>query len=399
MKILLLNDYGAATGGAEYQILALREGLRSRGHDARLFASTALYSPGKPMADYYCHGSVSWSQSLLMVANCSAFRRLRRVLAAFRPDVIHISMFSWQLSPLILPLIRRFPCVYHVQMYNAVCPLGTKMTPDGNLCSQTSGLACLRSRCLTPQSWILRMVQKGLWKHWRNSIDSLVAVSEAVRLRLTNEGFSVQKVVWNGVPLVPAPRVLSAAPTAVFAGRLVPEKGVDILLHAFALVRRKIPSAKLWIAGDGNERPRLERLIDELSLRDSVSMLGFLARDEMERKFSQTWVQVVPGRWEEPFGMVIAEAMMRGSAVVASSLGGALDLVEHQITGLLVPPGDVAALSDALTSILSEPGAARTMGQAGRARALRDLTEEASVDRFVALYEGLLKHSLVAEAE
>jgi len=399
MKILLLNDYGAATGGAEYQILALREGLRSRGHDARLFASTALYSPGKPMADYYCHGSVSWSQSLLMVANCSAFRRLRRVLAAFRPDVIHISMFSWQLSPLILPLIRRFPCVYHVQMYNAVCPLGTKMTPDGNLCSQASGLACLRSGCLTPQSWILRMVQKGLWKHWRNSIDSLVAVSEAVRLRLTNEGLPVQKVVWNGVPLVPAPRVLTAAPTAAFAGRLVPEKGVDVLLHAFALVRRRIPSAKLWIAGDGNERPRLERLIDELSLRDSVSMLGFVARDEMERKFSQTWVQVVPGRWEEPFGMVIAEAMMRGSAVVASSLGGALDLVEHQITGLLVPPGDVAALSDALTSILSEPGAARTMGQAGRARALRDLTEEASVDRFVALYEGLLKHSLVAEAE
>ena len=393
MKILLLNDYGTATGGAEYQILSLREGLRSRGHDARLFASTAVYCPGNPVADYYCHGSVSWSQSLLMVANGSAFCQLRRVLAAFRPDVIHVGMFSWQLSPLILPLIRRFPCVYHIQMYNAVCPLGTKMTPDGNLCRRRSGLACLQSGCLTPQSWVLRMTQMALWKRWRSSIDSMIAVSDAVRRRHTDDGVNVQKVIWNGVPLVPTPRVLSAAPTAVFAGRLIPEKGVDILLHAFAWVRRAIPSAQLWIAGGGNERARLEQLIDDLSLDDSVSMLGFMARDEMERKFSQAWVQIVPGRWEEPFGMVIAEAMMRGSAVVASALGGALDLVEDRISGLLVPPGDVAALADAMTTVMSDSNTALGMGQAGRARAFRELTEDASVDQFVALYESLLKRS------
>lgn len=399
MKILLLNDYGAATGGAEYQILSLREGLRSRGHDARLFASTALYTRGKLVADYYCRGSVSWSQSLLMVANCSAFRQLRRVLAAFRPDVIHLGMFSWQLSPLILPLVQRFPCVYHVQMYNPVCPLGTKMTPDGNLCRQPSGLACLRSRCLTPQSWVLRITQKALWKRWRDCIDSMVAVSGSVRQKLTDDGLPIQEVIWNGVPLVPAPRVLSATPTAVFAGRLVSEKGVDILLHAFALVRRQIPSAELWIAGEGNERARLERLIDELNLRSSVSMLGFLARDEMERKFSRAWVQLIPGRWEEPFGMVIAEAMMRGTAVVASALGGALDLVEHNISGLLVPPGDVVALSDALAAVLADSGTALRMGHAGRTRALRDLTEDASVGRFVALYESLLPRSSEKEAQ
>ena len=399
MKILLLNDYGAATGGAEYQILSLREGLRSRGHDARLFASTALYSPGKPVADYYCEGSVSWSQSLLMVANCSAFRQLRRVLAAFRPDVVHLGMFSWQLSPLILPLVRRFPCVYHVQMYNAVCPLGTKMTQDGNVCRQPSGLACLRSGCLTPQSWILRMAQKALWRRWRDSIDAMVAASGAVRQKLTEDGMPIQEVFWNGVPLVPAPRALSAAPTAVFAGRLVAEKGVDVLLRAFALVRRGIPSAELWIAGEGSERPRLERLIEELKLRDSVSMLGFLPRNEVERRFAQAWVQLVPGRWEEPFGMVIAEAMMRGTAVVASALGGALDLVEHNISGLLVPPGDVVALSNALATVLADSGTALRMGQAGRTRALRDLTEDASVGRFVALYESLLRRPSQKGAE
>lgn len=398
MKILLLNDYGSATGGAEYQILSLRDGLRSRGHDARLFASSALYSPGEPAADYYCRGSVSWSQSLLMVANCSAFHQLRRVLASFRPDVVHLGMFSWQLSPLILSLVGRFPCVHHVQMYNLVCPLGTKMTPDGKLCLRPSGRACLASGCLTPQSWALRMTQKALCERWRGSIDSIVAVSEAVRRRLKDDGVPVQGVIWNGVPVTTSPRVLSATPTAVFAGRLVPEKGVDILLRAFALVGREIPSARLWIAGEGTERPRLERLIEELNLRGSVSMLGFLSRDKIERTFGEAWVQIVPGRWEEPFGMVIAEAMMRGSAVVASALGGALDLVEDNVTGRLVLPGDVAALADALRAVLSDPDAALRLGQAGRARAMRDLTEDKVVDQFVALYENLLQPSSTGAA-
>jgi len=113
MKILLINDYGTATGGAELMLLGLREGLRRQGHDARLFASSARPGPGPSSADYECVGRTTRFRTLLQTANPWAYRRLRRVLAEFRPDVVHAHIFLTQLSPLILPLLRDVPSIYH----------------------------------------------------------------------------------------------------------------------------------------------------------------------------------------------------------------------------------------------------------------------------------------------
>jgi len=106
MKILLINDYGTPTGGAELQMLTLRKGLRLRGHDARFFTSSARPIPVSSQADYECFGTTSRFRTLLQTTNPWAFWQLRRVLAEFQPDVIHVGIFLTQLSPLILPLLK-----------------------------------------------------------------------------------------------------------------------------------------------------------------------------------------------------------------------------------------------------------------------------------------------------
>src|SRR3954471_4377221 len=103
MKILLVHDYAMPVGGAEIRTLALRSALRRRGHDARLLASSAGLKPGQSQADYLCFGTLSRYRTLVQTLNPSAAWRLRRVLAEFRPDVVHVRMFLTQLSPLILP--------------------------------------------------------------------------------------------------------------------------------------------------------------------------------------------------------------------------------------------------------------------------------------------------------
>ncbi|MBV7338702.1 glycosyltransferase family 4 protein [Chloroflexi bacterium TSY] len=391
MKILLVNDYATPTGGAELIMLSLRDGLRKRGHDARLFASSAQRQGGDTLADYECFGTTSSFRTLLQTANPWAMRRLARVLAEFQPDVVHIKIFLTQLSPLILRLLQNIPSLYHAAWYRPICPLGHKTLPDGNPCHNSTGVACYRNHCLPARDWLPLMLQMHLWQRWRSAFNLVVANSAAVKDRLIAEGIEPVEVAWCGIPIRPLrPIPLMSPPTVVFAGRLVWEKGVDVLIRAFGQVVAKIPQARLLIAGDGPEIVKLQELIAGQGLSEQVSMLGHLPRAEMEQHFGQAWAQVVPSRWTEPFGMVAPEAMMRGIAVVASDSGGLREIVRNGETGFLVPPDNVACLTTVLLNLLQNRTLAEQMGMAGREVALAQFTEEIFVSRFIDLYQSIL---------
>ena len=391
MRVLIITDYATPTGGAELMMLRLRAALRDRGHDARLFASSARPLGIESEADYECFGIDSQIRGLSQVANPSAYLNLQRVLAQFRPDVVHVRIFLSQISPLILPLLRRVPAILHEAWYRSICPIGTKMLPDLRSCSEPAGSACLRNHCFPVYAWPTAMLQLEMFRRWRDAFDLVVANSHTTKRRLEAAGMGVSEVIWNGVPQRPARPALGGVPTIAFAARLVHEKGGAVLIDAFAKVLERIPNAVLLIAGDGPERLRLLSQIERLRLGSRVRMLGHLPRTELEERFAPAWVQVVPSLWEEPFGIVTAESLMRGTAVVASNAGGPAEIVRHNETGLLVPPNDAPALALALTTLLGHPEAAEAMGQSGREFALQYLTEEVFVDRFLHLYRGVIE--------
>ncbi|HVF27156.1 MAG TPA: glycosyltransferase family 4 protein [Pyrinomonadaceae bacterium] len=390
MKILLINDYAEPIGGAEVMTLALRDELRRRGHDARIFASSAQLTDAASAADYLCFGTMSRFRTLLQTANPWAFWRLREVLKEFRPDVIHVKMFLTQLSPLILPLLKDVPALYHVVWYRPVCPKGTKMLPDKSPCRVRAGAACYRNGCLLLRDFIPLMLQMRMWRHWRKVFRRIVANSAATKEQLTAGGVEGAEVVWNGVPVAPRLAPLSSTPTIVFAGRLVPEKGVDALVRAFARVASRISGARLLLAGDGPERERIQELVGELKLSTHVALLGHLTAAEMERRFAGAWVQAVPSRWAEPFGLTATEAMMRGTAVVASASGGLAEIVRDGETGFLVQPDNVDALASALLKILGDRDLAERMGENGREVALKHFSQATFVNNFLRLYEEIL---------
>jgi glycosyltransferase involved in cell wall biosynthesis len=389
MKILLINDYGAPFGGAEALTFALRDALRRQGHDARLFASCAG-TASDSQADYLCLGTLSRFRTLLQVVNPWAYVRLRRVLREFQPDVVHVRMFLTQLSPLILPLLWKIPALYHVVWYRPVCHTGTKLLPNRSLCQDQAGLACYRNGCVPLRDWGCLQVQMWLWKRWRAVFNRIVANSSAVQEYLLADGLIPVEVIYNGVVVAPAVQLWASRPLAVFAGRLVPEKGVDVLLRAFAVVARRLPEARLLIAGEGPERAPLVALAEALSLTEQVSFLGRLPKEQLESRFARAWVQVVPARWAEPFGLVAVEAMMRGTAVVASGTGGLQEIVDHGKTGYLVPPDDPCALAEQLTEVLSDETKARAMGCAGRHLAQERFSLNGQCEQFVFLYQQML---------
>jgi glycosyltransferase involved in cell wall biosynthesis len=387
VRILILNDVAATVGGAETFTLDLRDELRGRGHDARVFASDALDGDDGSSADYACFGTTGELRTLNRVANARAWLSLRSALADFRPDVVHVRMFMTQLSPLVLPLLDGIPSLYHAAWYETICPIGLRLLPDGTICEFEPGRACRQQGCLSRRAWVALMTQRALWNRWRDVFALFVANSGAMERRLRQHGIGPTRVIWNGVPRRGPRPPLTGPPVVAYAGRFSREKGVGVLIEAFARASRAVPEASLLLAGDGPERSALSARADELGIGPRVRWTGHLGRKEMERVLDSAWVVATPSILEEPFGLAAAEGMMRGTAILASNHGGLAEIVRDGETGVLVPPRDVDALGDAIAALLSDRARCEALGAEGHAWAWEMLSRKRCVDRFLDAYE------------
>jgi glycosyltransferase involved in cell wall biosynthesis len=171
------------------------------------------------------------------------------------------------------------------------------------------------------------------------------------------------------------------------AGRLVPMKGLAHLIRALALVRERVPAARLEIAGTGPEQTALETEARALGVLDAVTFLGW--RDDLPRVY-RNWDVFVQSSIIEPFGMAALEAMAAGLPVVATAVGGLPELIEDGRTGRLVPPTDAGLLADCIVELLQNPEQRKTLGAAGRARARNKFSAQAMAAAVSRLYDGLL---------
>jgi glycosyltransferase involved in cell wall biosynthesis len=146
----------------------------------------------------------------------------------------------------------------------------------------------------------------------------------------------------------------------------------------------------LLIVGDGPDRHRIEELVRRSPVRAQVTLHGHLDRPSLDHLLREAWVQVLPSRFREPSSNVLPEAMMRGSAVVATATGGTPEIVQHGVTGFLVPPGNPAELAGRLVEVVGNRDLAERMGAAGRKVALAELTTERMAERFEATYRALV---------
>lgn len=380
MRILLLSDYSDGSGGVERLLGNHRDELRRQGHTVSWLSSSAT-ARGAAEADRLCFGTTGKLRGLVQWANPVASRALRRAVAEFRPDVVHVGMFLTQLSPSVLPVLAEVPSVYHAQWYRPICLTGTRVLPDGRGCPHRAGAACLREGCIPVQDWLPLAWGLQRFREWRGAFRLIVANSGYVQRALSEWGCEVSMVIPCGVETRPQRPPLTGSPLVVFAGRLVREKGAHLLVEA----ARKLPEASFVFVGEGPERRGLESMAGP-----NIEFTGHLSREAMEARFAEAWVQAVPSQWQEPFGLTAAEAQMRGTAVVASAAGGLTEVVRHGLTGLLVPPEDTGAWVAALRTLLTNREAAERMGQAGRSHAEAELCMEMFTNRFLAAYRSIL---------
>jgi len=199
-----------------------------------------------------------------------------------------------------------------------------------------------------------------------------LAISESTRDDLAHRGVPAERVAVvhcgmdHGSYRTDAGATKAAAPTILYVGRLRRYKGVDWLLRTLPRVTAAHPDARLVVIGDGPDRPRLEAEAARLGVGASVEFLGFVPRAEKARRMREAWVLVQPSP-KEGWGLTVIEAGACGTAVVAADSPGLRDSVRRDVTGLLVPFDDDAALADALGRVLADATLRARLADEGRA--------------------------------
>jgi glycosyltransferase involved in cell wall biosynthesis len=226
------------------------------------------------------------------------------------------------------------------------------LLPDGSLCNVQAGWVCTSAGCVSLPHWLRDQVRYPYMRSAMRGVCRVLACSQWVQQELAKADIPSEVIHWP----VPSPaagfvRNPSEHPLFVFCGRLDVEKGVALLLRAFARLHAENSSARLRIIGQGPERENLEQLAASLGISDSVFFLGWLSPLEIEQHLRDPWCSVVPSVWAEPYGLVAAEAIIHGVPVVASSSGGLSEIVEDGVSGMLFPNNDENALTDCLRAI------------------------------------------------
>jgi glycogen(starch) synthase len=329
-----------------------------------------------------------------------AFRVVRFPSAAHlcrlirRADIVHIS--GPAILPMAMGLILRKPVVVEHHGYQAICPSGIYLhQPDGTLCPgyfdsgnyskcfhcqavEVSNTRSLRNLLLMfPRRWLAKRVSAN--------IGPSDYTGRRIALPRTH-------TIYHGVedPLAFASvRQVARKPLCfAYLGRLVPEKGVDLLLRAAGKLKESGNAFRLKIIGDGPERKMLEQLADDLGLGDWIEFLGYRQAGDLRELHADVSVSVIPSRWEEAAGLAAIEPMMRGGLVIAADIGGLGEMVGS--VGLKFPPGDIDALAGCMRRVIENPSLIDSVGEVARQRAAKVFRKENMTEQHLHLYGRLV---------
>jgi glycosyltransferase involved in cell wall biosynthesis len=222
----------------------------------------------------------------------------------------------------------------------------------------------------------------------KEKIRAWIAVSDATRVQMLARGVASSEqitVIPSGIQDPDRDRLTTpdflrrelnldaGTPVAVCVARLEPEKDVRTLVSAWLQVAQELPTARCFIAGTGSEEANLSAQIREAALGGSLKLIGF--RSDAQALMNAGDLLVLPSV-AESFGLVLLEAMSLAKPVVATRVGGPLEIVRDGDTGLLVPPSDPAALAQALIKLLSDRDLSDRLVRNGRARFCEEYTTE-----------------------
>ena len=353
MRILLVNKYWREAGGVENHAFAVRDWLQARGHEVIPFAMREEETISTPHNIYFpefveFRGGFSKETVAGLrraIVSDDSVAALRRLIREQKPDVAYVLHVYHQLGTRVLDELSKndIPFVLSLHDYKVGCA-------NYRYFNERTGQVC--TKCLdSPGSWKYQPAVQRCWNGSAVAGGALIAESVATRLRKSYSKASVITVLNSlqeqmitradlGVTVMRLPHPVELQPARMrpddgnflFIGRLVPEKGVDLLLKAAAAAK-----VRLRIVGEGRAAESLHRLNE--SLGSPADFVGGLSHAETLQELRNAKVLCVPSIWHEVSPLVVLEAIANGVPVVATALGGMVDQLGDS-RGILVDSTD-----------------------------------------------------------
>lgn len=391
-KVLLINKFNYAKGGADGYFLGLADLLQANRWDAVKFCMASEHNLPDINEDLFV-SQVDFHRPsahdllrlpLRMIYSFEAARKLKKLIRQEQPDIVHVHNIYHQLSPSVLVAAKKFnlPIVMTVHDWKLICPNYNMFDRQGSAEETCDNLWHCVTRRSVNHSYLRSLLaviefylHHRVFKFYERLVDVYLAPSQFVKDRLVAHGYPAEKI--KVLPLfIDAQKMtpdFRPGDYVLFVGRLVKEKGFILLLEALEKTDHNI---KLKIAGLGPEYKQLEQLIKDKKLTGRCELVGPKFGHDLLELVRGARLLVVPSVWQEIFGLVSLEAQALGKPVLAADIGGLPETLKNQISGWLFKAGDAQALAEKLNQLYFDKQKLETAGRAGRALMITNFSAE-----------------------
>lgn len=366
-------------GGMEVYVKSISEGLVARGNEVTVFTTSDV---GYPYSTKVNGVEVRRLRTLVKFYNVPiAPSVFLEMLKEEKPDIIHAHQYPVFFSDMsaIISRLRDIPLVLHIHVVAE--PKSTFSSLASSIYYRTSGKLAFNTsqRVIVPSFAYSALLGKMGVK--RKKIRIIPYGIDLSRFHLKNDDESFRKLIQ-----------CSESKLILTVGRLSYQKGFQYLISAMPIVLREIPNAKLVIVGEGEQFAYLSGLVQSLDLTTSVIFTGSLTNEKIPMAYAAADVFVLPSMFES-FGLVLVEAQAAGKPVIATRVGGTIEALIENKTGLLVDRGNPEQLAKAILLVLLNKDLARKMGENGIRFVNEKFDINNNVKNVVSLYKELLDNS------
>ncbi len=383
MRVLFLHNFYEQSGGEAEAVAADRALLEARGHQTTLYGKHYGEIPKGGMSRLGVAAEAFWS--------FSAYRSIRKAIRDWKPDVAHFHNLFPLISPSGYAACRAegVPIVQTLHNYRLVCPAATLLR-DGKVCELCVGrlpwpavqYGCYRGS--RSQSLVMAATIGGhrLVGTWRRDVDAYIALTEFGRSMFLRGGVPASRLFVRHNAVAPIdPASYAGAASAIFVGRLSPEKGLDVLLDAWVGLK----DVPLTIVGEG---PLLDHVRERVAAAGAnhITVTGQLDHAEVLNRIRTAGMLIFPSICYEGLGYAPLEALALGVPVIASNLGAQAEVVEDGVNGLLFTPGNPRSLANAVVRLTSSPDLATTLARGARTSFAARYSSEHSYQLLLEVY-------------
>ncbi len=366
MKILLVNKFLYPKGGSETYIFKLGEVLEKYGHTVEYFGLENEKNIVTNSAESYV-SHMDFSEGILknlkaplrIIYSTEARRKIRKVLNAFNPDVVHLNNIQFHLTPSIIIEAESYrkknnsalKIIYTAHDYQLVCPSHGLFDSNINICEKCLGgnyLNCLKTKCVknSHAKSLLGTADAYFWKYNKaySYVDKIICPSEFLKGKLdTQKRFSDKTVTLHNffdAGLIPQ---TEKEDYILYFGRLSKEKGTLTLLEA----AKNLPEQRFVFAGSGEAEEAIKNV-------PNAEYAGFKTGNELKELIAKAKISVCPSEWYENCPFSVIESQIYGTPVIASRIGGIPELIEEGKTGLLFETGNSRDLTEKIKQMLDK---------------------------------------------